>query len=250
MFTLALASIAGCAAAPTKPVDGAPGPLDGEPEGAALRSSPAAPAAIERPLAAKTERITERAPITPKPPVDERPRIGATNFHVWIYPSPSKVGLALGLTLAGASVPLLSTERVEGPGCGRGWYKVAPRGYVCLGHDTTLDLTDPYYLALASVAPKWDAVWAYSYAFSNDAPMYSRVPTAEEQAKAARGYGQPGSFVQLGAWSRGPGVAAHARSDGRPRRPRAQATSLDLPGGHDRRRREAAPRVEPREGAA
>jgi hypothetical protein len=103
--------------------------------------------------------------------------MGATDFHAWIYKRPARKGLPLGYVRIGTSVPLLSGEPVPGEGCPRGWYAVAPRGYACLARDTTLDLEDPYYKALTTVAPKWDAVWAYSYAFSNDAPMYSRVPT-------------------------------------------------------------------------
>jgi hypothetical protein len=132
-----------------------------------------------------------------------RKRIGSIGDFSYIYKHPEKKGLALGYIRMGQSVALRSEKPIEGKGCGRGWYAVEPRGYVCLDPSTTLDLDDPYFRALASVAPKPHEVWPYRYAFSNGAPMYSRVPTAEEAAKAERELGPAGSFVQLAEWSAG-----------------------------------------------
>jgi len=131
--------------------------------------------------------------------------IGAIAERAYIYKKPEVKGLPLGYIRMGTAIPLLSTEPVEGSkGCARGWYKVKPRGYVC--HDprkTTLDLTDAYYQALAQFAPPKGVAFPYSYAFSNGAPMYSRVPTAAEAEKAERAFGPAGSFVQLAEWSAG-----------------------------------------------
>jgi hypothetical protein len=129
--------------------------------------------------------------------------MGAVLPFAYIYRRPAAEGLALGTIRFGTSVPLLSREPVQGKGCSRGWYRAAPRGYVCLDYRTTLDLNDPYYQALSRLAPDVDAVWPYHYAFSNGAPMYSRIPTPAEQEKAERSFGPPGSFVQLAEWSRG-----------------------------------------------
>lgn len=104
----------------------------------------------------------------------------------------------------GTSAPLLSTEVVEGKDCARGYYKVKPRGYVCLDpRKTTLDLNDPYFQALAQFAPSKSVAFPYSYAFSNGAPMYSHVPTTAEAEKAEKKFGPAGSFVQLAEWSAG-----------------------------------------------
>ena len=137
-------------------------------------------------------------------PAIERPRIGALADQAYIYKRPAPEGLPLGYVRMGTSVALLSSEPVEGKNCPRGYYKVAPRGYICLDpRRTTLDIQDPYYRALAELAPREDAVMPYRYAFSNGAPMYSRVPTKAEQEKAERSFGAPGTFVQLAEWSRG-----------------------------------------------
>ena len=134
---------------------------------------------------------------------DKRPRMGAVSAFAYIYKNPSAEGLALGSIRMGTSVPLKTGQRVEGKGCGRGWYAVEPRGYVCLNPQTTLDLDDPYFKALASVQPGPDNVWHYHYAFSNGAPMYSRVPTDAEAEQNERKFGARGSFVQLAEWSKG-----------------------------------------------
>ena len=148
---------------------------------------------------AKTGAETREAKTAPA----TRLRMGAKDLFAYIYRTPSQEGLPLGYIRVGAAVPLLGDKPTPGRGCSRGWYAVAPRGFACLDDRTTLDLTDPYYLALAEYAPAKDAVWAYSYAFSNGAPMYSRLPTALEQESAERKLGLRGSFVQLAAWSAG-----------------------------------------------
>jgi len=140
----------------------------------------------------------------PAPIVDTRPRIGSLAPYAFIYARPEPTGLALGYIRMGASVALRSDKPIAGKDCGRGWYAVEPRGYVCLNSaETTLDLTDPYFLALASLSPTADSAWHYRYAFSNGAPMYSRPPTPEEAAIEDMKFGPRGAYVQLGEWSRG-----------------------------------------------
>lgn len=149
-------------------------------------------ASIETPGATPT-----RASTSPK-------SIGAIGERAYIYKKPEVKGLPLGYIRMGTSAALVSSEAVVTQGCPRGYYKVKPRGYVCLDpRKTTLDLADPYYQALAQFAPPKGVVFPYSYAFSNGAPMYGRVPTAAEAEKAERAFGAAGSFVQLAAWSAG-----------------------------------------------
>lgn len=143
-------------------------------------------------------------PAAPPPPADTRPRIASIGPHTWIYAHPEPKGLALGRLRMGESVPLKSTKPVQGKGCGRGWYEIEPRGWVCLRtQNTTLDTRDPYFQALAASAPARDAVWYYRYAYSNGAPMYSRVPTPAEQEKEDRKYGPRGAYQKLDEWARG-----------------------------------------------
>lgn len=133
-----------------------------------------------------------------------KPRIGAVAEHVWIKPKPSHVGLALGKVRIGTSVALQSAKPVAGQGCPKGWYRVQPRGYVCLNDDTTIALAeDDYYQALHAVAPRIGEVWPYNYGHSRGAPMYSRVPAPHEWRKKEAQLGPPGSYQEMGDWAKG-----------------------------------------------
>ncbi len=149
---------------------------------------------------AKTARADKRdEPL----PVEQGKRIGATGPHVWIMPEPSSKGLALGNIRLGTSVTLRDEPPQRGEGCGQPWYPVQPRGWVCLGPRTTLDLSDRYYRALHDVAPERGALYPYRYAYSRGAPMYSRVPTPQEWKRSEMKYGPAGSYDDLGEWAKG-----------------------------------------------
>lgn len=170
------------------------------------KPAPAAPAPEPVKSTAEFASVKVEAPQVEAPKAeatDNRPRIAAVAHLAYIYPKPEKSGLALGYVRMGTSVALKSDKPIAGKDCGRGFYAVEPRGYVCLDPKTTLDLKDPYFLALKAVAPTTDAVWYYRYAFSNGAPMYSRLPTPEETEKEDKKFGPRGSFVQLAEWSAG-----------------------------------------------
>jgi hypothetical protein len=177
---------------PPEPVVDSPADPGAEPPAPPIAAAPA-PAAP-----------SASAPGDAAPPPDPRPRIASIGPHTWIYRKPDAKGLALGRIRMGESVALKSPKPVEGPGCGRGWYAVEPRGWVCLRTgNTTLDAHDPYLAALGAAAPARDATWYYRYAYSSGAPMYSRVPTLAEQEKEDRKYGPRGAHPQLDRWARG-----------------------------------------------
>lgn len=161
---------------------------------------------IEAPRAGEADHAAAPAPAdaateAPAPPRDGRRRIGAVGPHTWIYKVPAFKKPALGKMRIGTSIVLKSPDPVAGEGCPRGWYAVEPRGYVCLDKTATLDLDDPYFKALAFSRPE-GGTWPYRYAHSNGAPMYGRVPTAEEAEVAERGYGSK-VFKPLGDWAIG-----------------------------------------------
>jgi hypothetical protein len=190
--------LAACSAAPLEPLRADSAALS------RILPKPPAPPVLAAPLPPPAPEPPFAPPPEPPAPRDERPRIGAVGDQARIWRRPAREGLPLGYIRAGTSVLLASLKPVEGKDCARGYYRVEPRGYVCLDpRSTTLDLDDPYYRALAELAPRPDEVWPYRYAFSNGAPMYSRIPTPDEQERAERAFGPPGSFVQLAEWSRG-----------------------------------------------
>ncbi len=174
-----------------------PGLVPSPPPLTPAASPPSPPPDPPRASAPEEPRAAPAAP-------DTRPRIASIGPHTWIYGKPEASGLALGYVRMGQSVLLASEAPVRNASCGRGWYAVMPRGYVCLRkHNTTLDLHDPYFEALAASAPAEDEVWFYRYAYSNGAPMYSRLPTRDEELREDDKLGPRRSYEQLDVWARG-----------------------------------------------
>lgn len=112
-------------------------------------------------------------------------RIYAKARFVWITKAPGSSGWIGYLTLGG-SVRLLEGSREKaktaGPGCDA-WYRVEPRGYVCLDANTTLDAGDAQYQALVTHAGKADA-FPFEYGESLGTPRYFGLPTLEAQRRS------------------------------------------------------------------
>src|SRR5262249_1320339 len=66
-------------------------------------------------------------------------KIASIAMRTWIYVAPNDRSTKLGYLRAGAVV-----ERAEASagtdGCAGGWYRIAPRGYVCVGKGASLSL--------------------------------------------------------------------------------------------------------------
>jgi lipoprotein-anchoring transpeptidase ErfK/SrfK len=97
----------------------------------------------------------------------------------------------IGLLRYGTSVALRSTDLVRGEGCRGGFYAIEPRGFVCNDHAVTLTPSQRLVDAAAAVAVGPGPL-PFRYAWSDGAPMYNRIPTAAEQARAERGLGPAG----------------------------------------------------------
>lgn len=214
----ALVAVCGCSAAGSTSVAHAPAApavvvapaVATEPEAAVEHAVEKPEPTLAAPEGAKTMVVTreqregDEAPAQPaRIERPSGPRMASVGELSMIYAQPRREGLALGYIRMGTSVALRSDKPVGQEGCAGGWYPVEPRGYACREGSTTLNLDDPYFRALESVAPRAHEVWPYRYAFSNGAPMYSRVPTEAEAAKAELAFGPRRSFVQLAKWSAG-----------------------------------------------
>ena len=102
----------------------------------------------------------------------------------------------------GQRVPLKSTDKIAGEGCRGGFYAVEPFGYVCDDATVTLDKTSPFLVANAHTLPE-DGPHPYRYAISAGAPMYARLPTADEQRRHEAQFGKAGVWEPLPLFSRG-----------------------------------------------
>ena len=162
---LALAAallVAACSRAPLAPSDGGVG------EGAAS-ASPATS------LAAGADAAGDALPA-----LADGPRLAAIGLQVPIYERPTVLARKLGYLRIGAIVG--RDERpVSTEACPGGWYRVHPRGFICVGDDASLDPVHPIARA-ASVRPRLDRAMPYAYGFVRAvAPLYLRVPSEREQ---------------------------------------------------------------------
>jgi hypothetical protein len=110
-------------------------------------------------------------------------RVASIAMHTWIYVSPSDRATKLGYLRAGAVV-----DRAEAPagteGCAGGWYRIKPRGYVCVGKGASLALQHQVVEA-AFRGPARRAPLPYQYVTSRSPPphLYFRLPTRKDQER-------------------------------------------------------------------
>jgi hypothetical protein len=103
--------------------------------------------------------------------------------ETWVYAEPRWSSRRIGYMRAGAVV-----ERSHDPsghaGCVEGWYRVAPRGYVCVGPTASLDIFSRVVEASKRRAVRDDGL-PYTYVMSRfpAPPFYARLPSAEETLK-------------------------------------------------------------------
>lgn len=167
----------------------------------------AAPAAVvedeggEERVAAPAE--SEEAPSLAEPPLpSDVPHLTSVAHKTWIWPKPIKGGRFLGYVRVGQQVRLRSEERVRGQMCPGGFYAIEPRGYVCNDRTVTRDDALPFLKHNAHTLPQ-AGPHPYRFAISSGAPMYARLPSAEEQRKNEWSYGPAGEHAPLPMFSRG-----------------------------------------------
>ncbi|WP_237245453.1 hypothetical protein [Sorangium cellulosum] len=110
-------------------------------------------------------------------------KIASIAMRTWVYVAPDERSTKLGYLRAGAVV-----DRAELPagtdGCTGGWYRIAPRGYVCVGKGASLAL-EHQVVAAAVRGPRRGAPVPYHYVMSGSPPphLYFRLPTLEDQRR-------------------------------------------------------------------
>lgn len=139
----------------------------------------------QEPLASADDNDPEpdlKAPDTSsKASVIEGPTLGAIVKETWIFTKPSWHSRKLGYLRAGAVV-----QRAEKPagyaGCDKGWYRLVPRGYACVGNSATLDASHAV-LDAAAHRPDRSRGLPYDYVMSRNPPppLYLRLPSEQEQ---------------------------------------------------------------------
>ncbi|HEX3596960.1 MAG TPA: L,D-transpeptidase [Polyangiaceae bacterium] len=138
----------------------------------------ASPSATEAGVAAGAAELGTVNDALPFVPTDEK--IASIAWRTWVYTDTGPKRTRLGYLRAGAVVPRRGPP-VLNDGCTGGWYRINPRGFVCVGHGATLDLDNPV-VAAGSVAPKRGEGLPYLYAMANNPGphFYFRLPKPDE----------------------------------------------------------------------
>lgn len=104
-------------------------------------------------------------------------KLGSIALRTWIYTDTGPSRTRLGYLRAGAIVDRRGPV-IENDGCKGGWYRINPRGFVCVGKGATLDLDHPV-LRAAQRGPIRGEGFPYTYALAGEqAPyLYFKLPT-------------------------------------------------------------------------
>ena len=162
----------------------------GEPPGAdrdagslvVVRAAEAASASTSarKPDAAPTPgSIDDNLPFLPK-----GERAASIAWRNWVYTDVGPKRTRYGYLRLGAVVDVRGPPIVN-DGCEGGWYRVNPRGFVCVGLGATLDLAHPASVASARRPTRGQGL-PYVYALSNETPplLYFRLPSLREMRES------------------------------------------------------------------
>lgn len=111
-------------------------------------------------------------------------KIASIAMRTWIYVAPDDRSTKLGYLRAGAVVERAETS-AGSAGCAGGFYRILPRGYVCVGKGASLSLDHPIVQA-AVRGPDRKALSPYHYVISRSPPphLYFKLPKKKDQERA------------------------------------------------------------------
>ena len=133
-------------------------------------------------VVAEPEPAPEPAPVPEPSRRPEVPELASIGKETWIFAEPRWASRRIGYLRAGAIV-----ERSKKPSgfssCEEGWYRIAPKGYVCNGSNATLDVH--HAVVEASSRRPGRETLPYTYVMSRfpTPPLYGRLPSEEEQSR-------------------------------------------------------------------
>jgi hypothetical protein len=150
--------------------------------------APAAPPAPEEDTRPLVELSGRSRPASVAIVAPGQPRVYARQMRVWVHEQPSAEARRLGYLRAGASSPTVDPPAGTA-GCPGGWRPVAPRGYVCVGAQATLDPDDPIVVATREHPPDHLRKLPYIYGtVRRPGPVYARLPEDDEVRAAEPGF--------------------------------------------------------------
>jgi len=140
-------------------------------------------------------------------------RVASVAWRTWIYTDVGKQRTRYGYLRVGSIVDARGPAIVN-DGCEGGWYRVNPRGFVCIGLGASLNVEEP--VAVASVnRPIRGKGSPYLYALSNETPplLYFKLPSKAQMNESEgmdvsqraanfrermRAFGKLGKLFELG----------------------------------------------------
>jgi len=158
--------------------------VKGESSASVVRAAPNASADVEadaatpagaQPSKAVLGTIRDNLPFEP-----DGTKLASIAWRNWIYTDVGPQRTRYGYLRAGQVFDVRGPAIVN-DGCQGGWYRVNPRGFVCVGKGATKDLADPVVVA-TSARPIRGQGLPYTYAMAGEtAPLlYFRLPTKQE----------------------------------------------------------------------
>lgn len=110
-------------------------------------------------------------------------RIASIAMHTWIYVAPDDRSTKLGYFRAGAVIER-GDASAGNKSCAGGWYRVKPRGYICVGKGASLAL-DHEVVQAAFRGPRRHDPLPYEYVTSRSPPphLYFRLPSRKDQER-------------------------------------------------------------------
>jgi lipoprotein-anchoring transpeptidase ErfK/SrfK len=170
--------------APPRAIDPAPAPKPA----AAIPAPVATPIDPVEPLPPElvddgSDDVKDPEPAPPPRPDREVFELASTAKETWIFAEPHWKARRIGYLRAGAIVERRPTPAAKNHACPEGWYRIEPRGYVCVGSTATLNVSDAV-VETSAKRPRRDGL-PYTYVMSRfpPPPFYARLPSPEEQLK-------------------------------------------------------------------
>lgn len=142
------------------------------------------------------------------------PRLGALSAVTPVFAEPDKQAPLIGYLHAGAQVPRArkSVQAIKGldardapedgtAECADGWYRIRPRGFVCVGETATLDLTHPTLVAMA-LRPERTRSLPYAYArTTRQTTLFARDDAQPGRVAAAGKLRTQSGMALVGSWT-------------------------------------------------
>ncbi len=144
-------------------------------------------------------------------------KIASTAWRTWVYTDTGPTRTRFGYLRVGAVVDARAPA-IKNEGCDQGWYRINPRGFVCIGKGSSLSMDDAI-IQQASVRPKRGDSLPYIYAMASGSPphFYFALPS-REQVVRLEGSDRHSSFAnwKLLNYDTRPAVAQVLGSPGEP----------------------------------